>query len=70
MASPFMHFETEAQALKAVAAEEMYEALSFFLERHLELVNSGDCGSWNPETDAEVIKARAALAKAEGKSNG
>jgi hypothetical protein len=37
------------------------EALEFFLERHIALVESGDCGFWNPETDPEVIKARAAL---------
>jgi hypothetical protein len=48
------------------AAPDLLEALEFFVERYAALVNSGDCGNWNPETDAEVIKARAAIKKAKG----
>lgn len=39
-------------------------ALENFVERYTALVNSGDAGNWNPETDAEVIQARAAISKA------
>lgn len=33
------------------------------LERYVELVNCGDCGNWNPETEEQVIAMRAELAK-------
>lgn len=42
----------------------LLEALRRMLGRYVELVNCGDCGSWNPETEAEVIAARAAIARA------
>ena len=45
----------------------LLEALKFFTAAHVARINSGDCGFWNPEEDAEVIKARAAISKAEGK---
>lgn len=38
------------------------EALKALLDRYTSLVNCGDCGNWDPETEAVVIKARAALA--------
>lgn len=38
------------------------EALQQLLTRYTELVNSGDCGNWNPEKEMEVRDARAALA--------
>jgi hypothetical protein len=41
------------------------EALNAFLDRHIALVNSGDCGCWNPEDDSEVQQARKALAATE-----
>lgn len=41
-------------------------ALRVMLHRYVSLVNCGDCGHWDPETEPEVIAARAALAKAEG----
>ena len=43
--------------------ERMRAALDGLLERYVSLVNSGDGGSWNPETEAEVIAARAAIGK-------
>ena len=48
------------------AAPEMFEALTALLERHTDLVESGDCGFWDAEKEEEVTKARAALAKARG----
>ena len=37
------------------------KALTALLDRYVGLVNCGDCGNWNPETEEEVIAARAAL---------
>jgi len=48
------------------AAPELLAALDELLTSYVSLVNSGDAGSWNPETDAEVKAARAAIAKATG----
>lgn len=36
-------------------------ALQGLLDRYLTMVNSGDCGNWEPEDEAEVIAARKAL---------
>jgi hypothetical protein len=47
------------------AAPELLEALKAFLDMYVQFINSGDAGNWNPETDDEVIQARAAIAKAE-----
>ena len=56
-----------AAALKSVAPpagqEKMREALEFFLDTWLRLVESGDAGFWNPEDDECVKKARAALSE-------
>lgn len=38
------------------------EALKGLLERYVGLVNSGDAGFWDPETEQEVATARAAIA--------
>jgi hypothetical protein len=57
----------EANARLIAAAPELLEALRYMLRRYVELVESGDAGDWNPETETEVIEARAAIAKAEGK---
>ena len=35
--------------------------LKRLLNRYTSLVNCGDCGSWDPETEDEVIAARAIL---------
>lgn len=58
--------ECEANTRLIAAAPELLAALKLCVERHCSLVNSGDCGNWNPETDVEIITARAAIAKAEG----
>jgi hypothetical protein len=52
-------------AKRCNAHERLVEALTTLLERHTSLVNCGDCGNWNPETEDEVIAARAALQIAE-----
>lgn len=36
-------------------------ALEALLKRYLSLVNSGNCGFWDPEKEDEVIQARVAL---------
>lgn len=38
-----------------------------FLDHYLRLANCGDCGNWDPETEAEVIAIRAALAAGGGR---
>lgn len=48
--------------------EELQEALETFVEEYTEMVNSGDCGFWDPEKEDKVIAARAALSEA-SKSN-
>ena len=49
------------------SAPDLYEALSLFLTDYIELVQSGDAGNWDYNTDKVVTTARKALAKAEGK---
>ena len=46
-----------------LTAPQLRTALARLLDRYVSLVNCGDCGNWNPETETEVIAARAALAK-------
>lgn len=53
---------------QAAAAPDMLTALTALLSLYVELVNCGDCGRWDPEAVPQVIAARAALAKAEGRS--
>lgn len=50
------------------AAPEMYEALEDFVEKYTAMINSGDCGFWNPEEEPQVIAARLALSKARGET--
>lgn len=45
---------------------ELVGAVNVMLERYTELVNCGDCGNWNPETEVQVIQCRAAIAKHTG----
>lgn len=61
---------TPANAYLLAASWDIYQALTALVERYTSLVNCGDCGFWNPETDAEVIAARAALAKATNSTKG
>lgn len=42
-------------------ASVVVDALKDITEKYVALVNCGDCGNWNPETENEVISARAAL---------
>ena len=55
----------KAERLERINAE-LLKALEAMTERYTGLVNCGDCGHWNPEEEAEVIQARAAIAKAKG----
>lgn len=41
-------------------------ALQGMTERYTALVNCGDCGNWDPESEAVVIAARAVIAAVEG----
>lgn len=43
---------------------ELTEALENLLNRYTGLVNCGDCGFWDPETEEDVINARKALTSA------
>ena len=51
---------TENAALTA-RVKELEEALGNLLKSHVRLVESGDGGFWDVETETEVIEARAAL---------
>lgn len=55
-----------ANARVMAAAPNLLTALKMFVDRYTGLVNSGDCGNWNPEDEDHVVIARAAIAKAEG----
>ena len=46
-----------------VREKALREALIGMINHYTELVNCGDCGNWDPETDDPVIHARAALAQ-------
>ncbi len=58
----------KANARLISAAPDLLYALRLFVDEYTELVNSGDAGFWNPEEEHKVIAARAAIAKAEGRS--
>ena len=40
---------------------ELRKALNDMVEMYIGMVNSGDCGNWNPEEDEEVVAARKVL---------
>lgn len=65
---PKTYGEAEANAHLISAAPDLLEALESLIIKYVRLVNSGDAGFWNPEDDKEVIAARAAIAKVEGRS--
>ncbi|MCK5020139.1 MAG: hypothetical protein KAS32_24085 [Candidatus Peribacteraceae bacterium] len=46
------------------AAPKLYKALQELTESYVSMINSGDCGNWDPEKDPEVAHAYAALAAA------
>ncbi len=43
----------------------LWIALEGMTKRYVDLVNCGDCGNWDPEEEAEVKLARAAISRAE-----
>ena len=43
---------------------DLLAASAAMLNRYVDLINCGDCGHWNPETEKEVIAMRQVLAKA------
>lgn len=55
-----------ADAHLIAAAPDLYAALNAFVEEYVAMINSGDCGNWNPEEGEMVIAARAALSRARG----
>ncbi|MBW3095668.1 hypothetical protein [Pseudohoeflea coraliihabitans] len=65
-ATQTVYLPAEANARLIAAAPDLLEALEGLLAKYTELVSSGDCGSWDPEKESEVIAARAAIAKAKG----
>ncbi len=60
--------EAEANAAFIVRAvnnhAKLLKALEALLKNHCGLVDSGDCGFWNVEEEAEVILARAVIEEA------
>lgn len=62
--------ESRNNALEAIQAElarlreqnaTLLAALEALLERHAELVNSGDCGFWDVEQEPAMVQTRAAI---------
>ena len=52
----------EAQSADLAARVKQLEAaLTGMLHRYIQLVDSGDCGTWEPDGEPEVKAARAAL---------
>ena len=66
---PNGNIRTEANAAFIVKSvnnhEKLLDALMGLTEMYVEMVDSGDCGNWDPETDNEVIAAREAIKQAE-----
>jgi len=60
--------EISANARLIAAAPDLLKALQSFVEMYVVFGNCGDCGNWDPETEKEVIAARAAIAKATGEA--
>ncbi len=51
----------EANNRYLLRARQSEKSLKKLLEMYIAMVNSGDCGNWNPEEEEEVIEARNAL---------
>ena len=58
---------TAPDAYLLASAPLLQSALQGMVDMYVELVNSGDCGNWNPEDVAEVLAARNALAQSRRK---
>lgn len=63
---PYPVAEGRANADLFAASWDLLEALQGSLARLVSLVESGDCGFWDVETEESVIAARAAIKKALG----
>lgn len=48
----------EAMRTMASSLRDMSDCLEDMTNHYAALVNCGDCGNWNPETESEVIAAR------------
>ena len=57
-----------ADALLQAAAPELYAEIERAMKARIELIESGDCGFWDPNDDGEVLSMRKALAKARGEA--
>ena len=57
-------FRARIVTLKSLNGD-LFTALVAMVNRYTSLVNCGDCGNWDPETEEPVIAARAAMAKTE-----
>lgn len=73
--STFKHWRERALKAEATSPADSQERLgklaaaaTAFLDMYVDMVNSGDCGFWNPEEDPEVINLRAALASKDGET--
>lgn len=62
------NIQTKANASLIASVPDLLKALEGMLDRYAGLVNCGDCGSWDPEAEAEVIAARKAIDRAKGES--
>jgi hypothetical protein len=58
----------DANARLIREAPAIYAALAALVERHSDLVSSGDCGFWDAEDEDTMKIARAALARARGET--
>jgi len=45
----------------AITTSTLYNSLDWLLKHYIQMVNSGDCGFWDPEKEDVVIAARVAL---------
>jgi hypothetical protein len=60
--------QDQADNAVALAGADLLEALRLCMDWIIDLAESGDAGFWDAEKTPEVIAARAAIAKAEGRS--